>query len=52
MTTMEIYEAIKGNDKALEYANELFTKKRDTPSSRQRRKHTCFTHTAARRHKV
>ncbi len=27
MTTMEIYEAIKGNDKALEYANELFTKK-------------------------
>lgn len=27
MTTTEMYEAIKGNEKALEYANELFTKK-------------------------
>ena len=27
MTTLEMCEAIKGNEKALEYANELYTKK-------------------------
>ena len=27
MTTMEMYEAIKGNEKAMDYANRLFTEK-------------------------